>query len=114
MSLKIEVIKHWKENLDKVRNRELPHINQSYCAYCQKYYDDYSINLGSREYNCCSGCPIAGVTGKQLCRGTPYYQVLELTKGIPFHKNKHTWPTLIKAVKAEIEFLKSLPDDQEE
>ena len=106
MNLKSKVIKHWKENLEKAQRGKLPDTRQASCAYCRRYY----ATLHSMR---CNGCPILEVTGEHFCRGTPYYRVAELREEI-FEQDggsKYTWDALIRAIKAELEFLCSLPED---
>ena len=116
MNLKSKVIMLWEENLTKARNQKLPDICRDSCAYCQKYYNRNSINFSSSKHNCCSGCPIAEVTQQPLCRGTPYYLVLALRETISESSIEHkgSWDTLTWAITTELEFLYSLPEDQEE
>ena len=109
MNLKGKVIKHWEENLEKALKEQLPDIRQGSCDYCRKYFN----SVWPRS---CNGCPILQATGEPFCRGTPYYRVSELSDVIFEYENrsKYAWNALIRSIEEEIEFLYSLPEDQEE
>jgi hypothetical protein len=93
-------IKHWEENL----------------VICQesKSISDIlkSISLGSmacalcNKFTCgkCGGCPISDRTGCACCHESPYMNISKV-----YDKSARCYkPTMIKYVKAEIDFLKSL------
>ena len=107
MNLKSKVIKHWEANLENAQARELPNTGPYECYYCLTYID--------RQ---CNGCPIKTATGQRMCRDTPYAQVMEalvqLKSYIGCPSEESYWDPLIKAIEKELEFLHSLPEDQEE
>ena len=107
MNLKSKVIKHWEANLENAQARELPNTGPDECYYCLTYID-----------RLCNGCPIKNATGKHLCRDTPYIEVVEalrqLKSYIGYPSERSYWNYLIKAIEKELEFLHSLPEDQEE
>jgi hypothetical protein len=108
MNLKSKVIKHWEENLERVKNKERPCTGSATCAYCQKYIETDCID-----------CPIQIATDKVRCRGTPYplvMKVVEKLRELHFSSNVESslWAELTSAVEAELEFLRSLPNDSEE
>ncbi len=72
-----EVIRHWEENLEKVRKGRIldMEIDSVDCAFCQVFMRDD-----------CHGCPIRRATGQMNCHGTPYpgvEAVLRLFRAIP-------------------------------
>ena len=109
MNLKSKVIKHWKENLEKATNQELPALGRHYCVYCKVYSNPTE----------CGGCPIKAKTGKNYCTGTPYYRVAFEAEKIKRYQldgvsDYIIWEKLITAIEKEIEFLQSLQEDIEE
>jgi hypothetical protein len=90
MTLKEEVIAHWKENLQATKNREYSKINIDgyYCAFC-------------KIYNHCCECPIYIRTGKIYCKGTVWPKIANAYYSFDYIK-------LEKLIVEFIKFLESL------
>ena len=106
MNLKNEVIKHWEENLKKAENAQLPTLGRGACLYCRIYANPTE----------CGRCPIKAKTGENYCTGTPYYRVTFEAKMVKERRlagvsHRIIWKNLIAAIKEEIAFLHSLPED---
>ncbi len=87
-------IKHWENNLEKVKKKTLPDLGAGSCALCLEYIDDK-----------CANCPIALKTNKISCYDTPYYTVEDSIDNTTTEKG---WKILKKAVKKELQFLRNL------
>lgn len=72
------------------------HIGIDVCPLCDAYFADY-----------CVKCPVMKRTGKEGCIKTPYR---EIENTLLNKKLKTVSPELIKLIKEELEFLKSLKD----
>ena len=56
---------HWLDNYDRAEKCLLPNVSSSSCPLCQVHL---LIYLGG-----CGDCPVRQDTGRDYCRGTPYY-----------------------------------------
>lgn len=79
------------------KGKEIVHLGQERCPLCKKFYNDGD----------CIECPIKKVTKCANCGRTPYWKIEDAF----FHyayANKPVDNKLIKLVKKEVDFLKSL------
>lgn len=76
------VVNHWRENVEKARERKLNwwDISGERCAYCQIF--NFSFPTPDRKFKSlfCSGCPVKKVTGLSGCDRTPW---VDLNKALP-------------------------------
>lgn len=96
-------IQHWEENLESAKKGDWSSISTwaEHCALCEVFY--------GRD---CRGCPVKTFE----CADTPYVEVVEtlrywqaLRKACPTPQTaKEAKTALRQAIKAELEFLKSL------
>lgn len=98
-------IKHWEDMLKKQNPHQI-FLGTDACALCRIYIDAKG----------CGECPVALKTGEARCGGTPYYIAWKawnvwwpeyLLDGDTEHKYKFR-----AACRKEIEFLKSLREDE--
>ena len=96
-------IKHWEDNVAKVKQRKLPNINSNDCALCKAF-------AGNRDDGYCVKCPVFEYTGEDGCEETPYMQVSRILDDFPEPEDAllEEWEDLEHAVTKELEFLKSL------
>lgn len=102
-------IVHWEEQLANAHSGEPLQITSPHCPLCA-YYDEKYSTLSCTNYKD-ETCPIAIKTGETDCDGSPWRAVsLSLEK---VHSGVFiAGPDTIPAVKAELAFLKSLPDPE--
>jgi hypothetical protein len=81
-------IKHWEENVERVKNDNHPILGAEHCPLCDMF---------KRKGNECNCCPVKLLTGKHLCISTPYCDV-----------TKNIGTKLLAACEAELAFLRSL------
>jgi len=101
-------IKHWEENLQAALDNEPDsvHVGAAACALCNKF-----AGQEKRYDDKCVGCPIYTKTGEKHCAGTPYRWVV-------YHQDRAleridgSEDDLVKACKEELDFLKSLREEQ--
>lgn len=93
-AVELSIVK-WEANLDfaEAGAWDRVQISASSCPLCALYYD---ID--------CKGCPVAERTSKHMCEESPYTRVAYLLGDDPPINEKK----LVPAVRAEVEFLKSL------
>ena len=92
------VIKHWEENVERVEKGDKPRLGCLYCAFCV----EFNMKSSKMSKVCCIGCPIAEWTGQEFCKGTPYVNLYNLSL------NVRSQAQVVKAVQAELTFLKGL------
>ncbi len=100
-----ESIAHWERMRDFTKtdqfNEEGP--SSHHCALCQTYRANY-----------CRGCSVSDFTRTTGCAKTPYqaavkaYYIILVTRG----PSRKTWKAWREAAQAEIDFLKSLLEDE--
>lgn len=103
-------IEKWKMNLSYAEAGTLKHITMSAitCPLCSLFYRDYMEDAP------CSGCPVYERSGVEYCKETPYPKALaELNacKMEIYEGREVSTESLIAAVKAEVEFLESLQEN---
>lgn len=106
-----DTIEHWQENLAifdgatdfaetpniyELNNNNCLSTGSNVCPLCIEYLDIDSTSM------CCAGCPIAKDTGKDLCQGTPYSNVLWTLR------TQEDFEAAKQAVKAELVYLENL------
>ena len=98
------VIKHWEENVERVEKGDKPRLGCLHCAFCV----EFNIKSSKTSKVCCIGCPIAEWTGQEFCKGTPYVNLHNLSL------NVRSQAQVVKAVQAELTFLKGLREKRGE
>ena len=98
-------IKHWEDMLTE-RNPVRIFLGIEDCALCNIYIDDIE----------CGKCPAALKTGYERCRETPYYKAWEAWNAWTHEYNRDEDTeykyTFRAACREEIQFLKSLREDE--
>lgn len=103
-------LSHWEKNLKAARMAAkdgqllLIRIDSGACALCSAFN-----NSDTAPEDLCAGCPVYGKTGETGCRGTPWMGVRDLFYSDGFKTVGHD---LIKAIEDEVEFLRSLYDEE--
>ena len=93
-----ESIAHWEDNF---ADPSKANIAGSACALCALYF---KAKTGG---NACDGCPIKEFTGQQYCIGTPYTSCSDCEPSERYVSDEEL-ETFQEAIKAELEFLRSL------
>ena len=96
-------ITKWEDNLRHAQGTGTLYLIKTgadNCALCTR-------NRGT-NYSQCNGCPIVDVTLVNGCKDTPYYKVYDAIYQARACHNYQNMVTLRKAIKDEINFLKSL------
>lgn len=88
-------IKHWEENVKKVKNGEMPIISVSRCNLCNMFFS-------FDENETCLLCPVKKVSKEIRCKNTPYTKINDI---MLFNRPKSE---LLPACEAELAFLRSL------
>ena len=67
MTLLQKSIKHWEDNLEKLKAGAISAhaVYGDQCQLCEVYLDPDET---------CVGCPVAEDTGKPMCEGSPWWQ----------------------------------------
>ncbi len=87
-------IKHWEENT-QVTDLADARLGTNHCALCKMFY-----NQG------CRGCPVKERTHMRYCTGSPYQEAEDAADDDRFED-------FIAAAEAELEFLKSLREEND-
>lgn len=85
-------IRHWEENM-QVADLDDAKLGHEHCALCLMFFSQG-----------CHGCPVRDHTGATYCRDTPYQEASDLAEYGPLED-------FIAAAEAELEFLKSLREE---
>ena len=97
-------IRDWeemRENVNSGMNDLIAYDKKPYCALCIIYRK-------FRADEDCKGCPVMKKTGHWACLETPFYTYMKFR--MPPHN--HTKEEILKAIDAEIDFLKGLVNDE--
>jgi hypothetical protein len=88
------VLKKWRVIYDFLKTHpgsRHPTAGWLTCFYCTRFL-----------VNECQECPVFKKTGQRRCHRTPYRE----------YQEAETWAEALKAARAEIKFLESLPDEE--
>ena len=95
-------IKHWKENVARVRKHLAPDLSTTDCTLCREFIPR------TDGKDSCVKCPIFKKTGKPLCEETPYVEASAMLHLYRRKDSTFSWDNLLDTCLEELKFLQKL------